>query len=281
MDSFSTLNIDALNDWVRQRNPAIGTVVEAEKFAGGQSNPTYLIATSVGNYVLRTKPGPAGKLLRSAHAIDREFRIMSALSTTDVPVPKVIDICHDQSVLGRDFFLMEYVDGRIFWEQTLPGLAAGAREAVYLEMNRALARLHSLDYRRLGLADFGTPGNYLGRQITRWTKQYRESNPPNLPAMEQLISWLPDNIPGSDEVCVIHGDYRLDNMVFAPAEDKLIAILDWELSTLGHPLVDLANHCLSWYLTSAQFRGLADFDVEALGIPSERRYLEMLAPTGN
>jgi len=253
-----------------------------EQFKGGQSNPTYRLVTPTTAYVMRSKPGPASKLLPSAHAVEREFRVMNALAGSDVPVPRMHLLCEDESVIGRAFYVMEFVQGRVLWEQSLPGATPPERGAIYDAMNRVIAALHKLDVQALGLADFGRPGNYFERQIARWTKQYQASITGTNEAMERLIEWLPAHMPASarDEamVSVVHGDYRLDNLIFHPTEPRVLAVLDWELSTIGHPLADFSYHCMSWHIPPGSFRGIGGLDLAALGIPLEddyvRRYCE-------
>jgi aminoglycoside phosphotransferase (APT) family kinase protein len=251
--------------------------LEVQQFQGGQSNPTYLLATSTAKYVLRSKPGPAAKLLPSAHAIEREFHVMRALAAQGIPVPWTHLLVTDESVIGRAFYVMEHVEGRIFWDQSLPGLAGAERAAIYDEMNRVLARLHTVDIERAGLSDYGKAGNYFERQIGRWSKQYRASETGTVDAMDRLIDWLPAHIPPGDETTVVHGDYRMDNLIFHPGEPRIIAILDWELSTLGHPLADLSYHCMSWHIPPGAFRGIAGLDLAALDIPSEADYIRRYA----
>ena len=238
-----------------------------EQFKGGQSNPTYRLSAGGARYVLRRKP--PGKLLPSAHAVDREYRIITALGATDVPVAKTHALCLDDSVIGTAFYVMEYVEGRIFWEPTLPDLARNDRQPIFVAMNDVLARLHKVDYAALGLSDFGRPGNYVMRQIDRWSKQYRASETETIPAMDRLIEWLPRNAPKNEETTLIHGDFRIDNMIFHPTEPRVLAVLDWELSTLGNPLSDFAYHMMPWRLGQDAYRGLHGYDLAALGIPSE------------
>jgi len=245
----------------------------AEQFKGGQSNPTYLLAAGGKRYVMRAKPGPAAKLLPSAHAVDREYRVITALAQAGIPVPRTYCLCEDESVSGRAFFVMEHVAGRVLWDQALPGMTKAERAAIYDEMNRVIAALHSVDPAAIGLADYGKPGNYFERQIGRWSKQYRASETEKIEAMDNLIAWLPANIPPGDETSIVHGDYRLDNLIFHPTEPRILAILDWELSTLGHPLADFSYHCMSWHIPASTFRGIAGLDLAALGIPSERDYI--------
>jgi aminoglycoside phosphotransferase (APT) family kinase protein len=242
-----------------------------ERFAGGQSNPTYKLIATNGSYVLRRKP--PGKLLPSAHAVDREYRVMTALSHTAFPVPRTYVLCMDEGVIGTPFYIMDYVDGRVFWDQSLPGMTRSDRAAIYDEMNRVIAALHTIDYAAIGLSDYGRPGNYFARQIDRWTRQYRSSESDRIPAMDELIGWLPHNIPAGDETGIVHGDYRLDNLLFHPTEPRVLAVIDWELSTLGHPLADFAYNCMSWLIRPDVFRGLAGLDLPRLGIPSEADYV--------
>ncbi len=251
------------------------TVVQ---FKGGQSNPTYKLITPKRVYVMRSKPGPAAKLLPSAHAVDREFTVMRALYGSDVPVPKMQLLCEDESVIGRAFYVMEFMQGRIFWDQSLPHIAKPDRAAYYDEMNRVIAALHNVDLNVAGLASYGKAGNYFERSIGRWTKQYLASITEPIGAMDKLIEWLPANIPVSarDEglVSVVHGDYRLDNLMFHASEPRVIAVLDWELSTIGHPLADFSYHCMSWHIEPGQFRGIGGLDLQALGIPDEKSYVQ-------
>ncbi|WP_020652180.1 phosphotransferase [Massilia niastensis] len=264
----------ALDAWMRGHVDGYpGGPLQVAQFKGGQSNPTFLLDAGATRYVLRTKPGPAAKLLPSAHAIEREFRVMGALHGAGFPAPRQFALCTDESVIGRAFFVMEHVEGRVLWEQSLPGMTPGERAAIYDELNRVIARLHTLDYAALGLADYGKPGNYFARQIERWTRQYQASATEPIPEMERLIAWLPAHIPAGDDTSIVHGDYRLDNMIFHPTEPRILAVLDWELSTLGHPLADFSYHCMSWHIPPGQFRGVAGLDLEALGIPSLPDYV--------
>jgi aminoglycoside phosphotransferase (APT) family kinase protein len=265
-------DVAALERYLRDHIPGLVGPLRAEQFRGGQSNPTFLLTARDGaRYVLRRKP--AGQLLPSAHAVDREFRVTRALHGQGVPVAEPICLCEDASVLGTMFYVMGYMQGRNFWDPRLPGMTPAERAALYDEMNRVLVKLHSLDYARVGLGDYGKPGNYFARQITRWSKQYRASETERIEAMENLLVWLPANIPPGDETALVHGDYRIDNMIFAPAEPRMIAVVDWELSTLGHPLGDFAYHLMSWRLDPATFRGLVGADLGALGIPDEAAYV--------
>ena len=243
--------------------------LRVQQFKGGQSCPTYLLEAGGKSYVLRRKP--PGKLLPSAHAVDREYRVMTALADTNVPVPRTYCLCTDESVVGTMFFVMEHVKGRILWEALLPGMEPAERFAIYDAMNRTLARLHAVDYEAVGLETYGKPGNYFARQIHRWTKQYLASETRDIPAMNALIEWLPANIPDGDETTIVHGDFRLDNMILHPERAEVIAILDWELGTLGHPLADFSYHTMQWEIPKDK-GGLKGRDLEALGIPTLVRY---------
>jgi aminoglycoside phosphotransferase (APT) family kinase protein len=242
------------------------------RIKGGQSNPTYTINFD-GRPELVLRKKPAGKLLPSAHAIDREFRVMSALSESGVPVPRMKFYCDDETVIGTAFFVMEHMAGRNFWEPTLPALPKTHRRAIYRETVRVLAALHSIDPAAVGLNDFGRPGNYFARQIDRWTRQYRASETEPIPAMDRLANWLPKRIPQGDESGIVHGDYRFDNLIFHPSEPRVLAVLDWELSTIGHPLADLSYHVMTWRMPQ-NLRGLSDADLPALGIPEEQEHIE-------
>jgi aminoglycoside phosphotransferase (APT) family kinase protein len=268
----------ALAAWLAGAVPGFAGPLTIEQFKGGQSNPTYKLITPGARYVMRSKPGPVAKLLPSAHAIEREFKVMRALAGSEVPVPKMLALCEDESVIGRAFYVMECVEGRVLWDQSLPGFSNAERAALYEEMNRVIAALHKVDFRAIGLADYGKPGNYFERQIGRWSKQYLASVTQPNEAMDRLIEWLPQHIPASArdeaEVAIVHGDYRLDNLMFHPSEPRVLAVLDWELSTLGHPLADFSYHCMSWHIqTSGAARGLGGKDLAALGIPNERDYV--------
>ena len=247
-------------------------VATVEQFKGGQSNPTYRLTAADGRkFVLRRKP--PGKLLPSAHAVDREYRVIAALHPTGFPVARPHKLCEDDSVIGTAFYVMDYVEGRVLWDQSLPGMTKTERHAIWDELNRVIAQLHSYDYRALGLEDFGKPGSYIARQVARWTKQYQASETEPIRAMHDLIAWLPNNIPPETGTTVVHGDYRLDNVIFHPREPKILAVLDWELSTLGDPLADFAYHCMSWHIPPGQFRGIGGLDLVALGIPTEAQYI--------
>ncbi len=241
------------------------------QYQGGQSNPTYRVTAGGRHYVLRRKP--PGTLLPSAHAVDREYRVMKALAATDVPVAKMIALCEDDGVIGTAFYLMEHVEGRVLWDPALPGMARAERGAHYDELNRVIAALHGVDYRAVGLGDFGRVGGYVARQIARWSKQYEAGGAARIPSMDRLIEWLPQHLPEGDETAIVHGDFRIDNVIFHPTEPRVLAVLDWELSTLGHPLSDFAYQVMAWRLRAAEFRGLADCDFAALGIPTEAEYV--------
>ena len=273
------LNLAVLNTYLTTACPEIGHVQEAEKFSGGQSNPTFKLLTDNGTFVLRRQP--PGKLLKSAHAVDREFRVINALQNSEVPVPKAYHLCEDPDIIGSMFYIMAHVDGDIFWNSALPEIAASStRTAMYDEMNRVLASLHSVDVQSAGLSDYGKPGSYFERQLSRWTKQYRASELEHIKEIEELISYLEANLPDDDgQVSLVHGDFRLDNMMFDMSDTnqpKVIAVLDWELSTLGHPYSDLAYQCMQLRLPSdiAHAAGLGGLDREALGIPSEKAYID-------
>ena len=269
-----TLDTHALAAYLHGRLEGFSGSLAAEKFAGGQSNPTFLLRDGERRWVLRRKP--PGELLPSAHAVDREYRVLSALQGTDVPVARPLVLCEDEGVIGSMFYVMEYLEGRVFWDPKLPEIGTAAeRAAMYDEMNRVLAALHSLDPAAIGLEDFGRPGNYFERQVSRWTKQYRASETEHSAAMERLIEWLPEHMPPDDgQVSLVHGDFRLDNLMFHASEPRIIGVLDWELSTLGHPLADLSYQVMAWQLPdSAGIRGLAGIDLAALGLPSDAAYV--------
>lgn len=244
-----------------------------EKFSSGQSNPTYLLKADSGSYVLRAKP--PGQLLKSAHQVDREYRVMKALANTDVPVPPVLHLSGEDSPIGRMFYVMQFVEGRILWDPALPEMGNSERSAIYDAMNRTLAALHSVDVETVGLADFGKPGSYFERQLSRWASQYRASETGTIADMDRLIPWLERRLPPDDgKISLVHGDYRIDNMMFAPDRPEVIAVLDWELSTLGHPYADLSYQCMHWRLPHASgFRGLGGIDRAAIGLPSEEEYV--------
>ncbi|KWR75059.1 phosphotransferase [Cupriavidus sp. IDO] len=264
----------ALEAWMARHVEGFAGPLTVEQFNGGQSNPTFRLVTPRQAYVMRAKPGPRAKLLPSAHAIEREFRVMAALADTEVPVARMLAMCEDEAVIGRAFYIMECVNGRVLWDPSLPGMSNHERKAIYDEMNRVIAALHCVDYKAIGLADYGKPGNFFSRQIERWSRQYRLSETESIPAMDALIASLPDHIPheAEEHVCIVHGDYRLDNLIFHPTEPRVLALLDWELSTLGHPMADFSNHCMSRHVAPGPLRGMAGIDPASLGIPDEAAY---------
>jgi aminoglycoside phosphotransferase (APT) family kinase protein len=265
----------ALAGWMAKNVEGYAGPVEVRQFKGGQSNPTYQLVTPGKNYVLRRKP--PGKLLPSAHAVDREFKVISALYPTGFPVPKPFGLCEDESVLGTAFYIMDMVEGRVLWDQSLPGYAPAERHALHMAAVRTLAALHNTDYRAVGLEDFGRPGNYMMRQISRWTKQYKASETQHLDSMERLIAWLPDSAPADEETTIVHADYRLDNMVMHPTEPRVVAVLDWELATLGNPLADFTYVLMQW--VNGTLSTIPD--LKAHGIPTMEEYIaEYCALTG-
>ncbi len=274
-------DIDAVTAWLSAHVDDFRGPLEVSQFKGGQSNPTYRLDTPTRSYVLRSKPGPVAKLLPSAHAIEREFRVMSALAATDVPVARMLALCEDEAVIGRAFYVMQHVDGRVMWDQALPTSTPAGRGAIYDEMNRVIAALHRVDPAAVGLSDYGKAGNYFERQLGRWSKQYRASVTEPIEAMDRLMDWLPAHMPASArderEVSIVHGDFRLDNVIFHPSEPRVIAVLDWELSTLGHPLADFSYHCMAWHIPHTMGRGIGGLDIAASGIPSERDYIARYA----
>ena len=257
--------------------------LEVREFKGGQSNPTYQLVTPKKKYVLRRKP--PGKLLPSAHAVDREYKVITALNSTGFPVPKTYALCMDESVIGTIFYVMEMVEGSIYWEPTLPQCDNELRNKIYREKNKTLADLHNTNYENIGLEGFGKPGNYFSRQISRWTKQYIASETEEITEMNKLIDWLPNNIPGDDETTIVHGDYRLDNMVLDKDNSKVLAVLDWELSTLGHPLGDFTYLLMQWYMpgdgTGAGTQTLSNTDLKSIGIPTAEDYIKMYCENTN
>ncbi len=270
-------DIAALETYLARELSGFEGPLTVEQFKGGQSNPTYKLVTPQRAWVMRTKPGPAAKLLPSAHAVEREYRVMKALAGSGVPVPTMALLCEDEAVIGRAFYVMAFVQGRVLWDQSLPGMTNAGRAEIYDEMNRVIAALHGVDVAAAGLADYGKPGNYFERQIGRWSKQYVASVTEPIAEMDRLMAWLPANMPAGarDEtsVSVVHGDFRLDNLVFDPNEPRIVAVLDWELSTLGHPLADFSYHCMAWHIPPGVFRGIGGLDLASLGIPSEREYV--------
>jgi aminoglycoside phosphotransferase (APT) family kinase protein len=261
----------AANAWLEQKVEGYRGPGELHKFAFGQSNPTYRLVTASGNYVLRRKP--TGPLLLKAHAIEREYKVIRALEGTDVPVPRAYALCEDPALIGAPFYVMALVEGRIFYNQLLPGMTGGERAALFDGMNAAVAALHRIDPADVGLADYGRPDRFLERQVALWTRQYRASEGDRNDAMERLIEWLPAHLPPEQPTGIFHGDLRIDNMIFHPTEPRVVALLDWELSTLGDPIADLAYQALVWRIPADMFRGLGDVDRAALGIPEEADYL--------
>jgi aminoglycoside phosphotransferase (APT) family kinase protein len=270
------LPLGRLERWMRDHVGGFRGPLAAEQFEGGQSNPTYKLLAGTGTFVLRRKP--LGRLLPSAHAVDREYRVMRALAHTAVPVPRVYALCEEVAIIGSVFYVMEFLDGRIFWDQRLPGLTPADRRAMFDSMNAVIAALHSVDHTAVGLDEFGRPGNYMARQVARWSKQYKASKnkaskTEPQPAMDSLIEWLSRHLPPEGEPRIVHGDYRMDNLVFHKTEPKVIGVLDWELSTICDPLADFAYHAMTWRVAPELFRGLAGIDFAALGIPTEAEYV--------
>jgi aminoglycoside phosphotransferase (APT) family kinase protein len=272
-----SFDVQALVGWLAPRIPAVDSDLRIERMDGGQSNPSWLLQGTHHSWVLRAKPAPAARLLTSAHAIEREYRILAALKGSAVPVPAVRALCEDESVIGVAFYVMDFVDGRIFRDATLPEVPASQRSAYFMEANRVLAALHLTDWRDLGLQDFGRHGGYYSRLISRWTEQYRATSREPNAVMERLIEWLPRHIPagadGAECTCITHGDFRMENLIFHPTRAEVVAVLDWELSTLGHPLSDLAYNCLAWHMPTGILRGYGDRDLAAQGLPLEPDYI--------
>jgi len=260
-----------LEGYLKARLPELEGPMTVARIAGGQSNPTYRLTFASGDLILRKQP--AGELLPSAHAVDREYRVQSALAATDVPVPRMLHLCEDRAVIGTLFYVMAALDGRVVHDSSIPGATPVERAAIYDAMNEVLARLHKVDWRAVGLEGFGRPGNYFARQIARWTRAWHASKTREIPELDRLAEWLPAKVPEGDETAIVHGDYRLGNLMFHPREPKVIALLDWELSTLGHPLADLAFNCLLWHSSRAMYYGIEDIDHAALGIPSQDAYV--------
>ncbi|MBP9060413.1 MAG: phosphotransferase [Rhodoferax sp.] len=279
VSSKQAFDIAALSAWLEKNLPGFAGPLTVESFKGGQSNPTYKLNTPTQSYVMRAKPGPVAKLLPSAHAIEREFAVMNGLQGTDVPVPRMYCLCEDESVIGRAFYIMEFMQGRILWDQSLPGVSRQERGAIFNEMNRVISALHTVKFAQRGLENYGKPGNYFERQIGRWSKQYTASITQPIEEMDKLMAWLPQHIPAMARaehmVSIVHGDYRLDNLMLHPTEPRVIAVLDWELSTLGHPLADFSYHCMAWHIPPGAFRGIGGLDVAALGIPTEDEYIRL------
>ena len=273
MTDTQTLDLDAVGAYLKSNLDGFEGPIEAEKFAGGQSNPTFLLKTPSRNYVLRRKP--PGKLLKSAHAVDREYRVQKALAGSDVPVSKMHLLCEDDAVIGSSFYIMDQVKGRNFNEPTLDDLSKADRGAVIADMNRVLAALHDVDIDSVGLANYGPPGHYVERQIGRWSKQYRASETEAIPSMDRLMDALAEQMPADDgQRTLVHGDYRIDNMIFSATDTNCIAVLDWELSTIGHPYADLASVIMQWQLPAGrEGRGLMGVDRAALGLPSDEAFI--------
>ena len=265
-----TIDQDKLRAWLSEVMGGLKPMT-LRQFRGGQSNPTYWVRWGEQAYVLRKKP--PGKLLPSAHAVEREFRVMRALANTRVPVAKAHALCEDASVIGTPFFLMDYVEGRVFWDVRLPEQSPEERHAIYKELARVMVTIHQVDVNEVGLSDYGRQGGYVERQVRRWSKQYRAAETQSIESMDHLIEWLPKNIPSSDETTLSHGDFRLDNVIFHPSEPKALAVIDWELSTLGHPLADLAYTCMLYDVMLPNVGGLLGVDFETTGIPSEETFV--------
>lgn len=261
----------SLHSYLRGELEGFGDELSVRQFDGGQSNPTFWISDGERSYTLRKKP--PGKLLPSAHAVDREYRIISALQDTEVPVPRVHALCEDTDVIGTAFYVMEHVEGRIFWNVQLPDVSVQERSALYDEFVRVLAALHGVDYEAVGLGDYGRVGGYVERQVKRWTTQYEASRTDDIPAMDKLIEYLPKNYPAADRTTIAHGDYRLDNLIFHPTEPKCLAVIDWELSTLGSAYADLAYSCMLYDVAMPNIGGLLGVDFEASGIPTEQAFV--------
>ena len=275
MQTNFDFDVAQLADYLEDKVAGFKGPLTAEKFAGGQSNPTFKITAASGEYVLRRKP--PGELLKSAHAVDREYRVLSALANTEVPVTEVYHLCEDDSVIGSMFYLMEFKAGTVFWDPALPDMSNAERGAIFDQMNQVLVDLHSVDVDKVGLADYGRPSNYFSRQTDRWSKQYRASELETIGDMDRLMEWLPQNMPADDgKLVLVHGDFRLDNIMFHPSEPRPLALLDWELSTLGHPYADLAYQCMQLRLDNdSVLAGLGGIDRQALGLPSEEDYVAL------
>jgi len=264
------LDNKALTKYMEENVEGFSGSLEIKQFKGGQSNPTYELSAGGKKYVLRRKP--SGKLLKSAHAVDREYKVVTALGQTDVPVAKTYALCTDDSVIGSWFYIMDCVEGRIIW--TLDNAPLEQRLEIFDAMNDAVAKLHSVDYKTVGLADFGKQGGYFQRQISRWSKQYQALDEEPCVVMDELIEYLAEHIPEKDETTIVHGDYRMDNIIFHPTEPKILALLDWELSTLGHPLSDFSNSCIFWHMPVGVFNGLQGLNLKEACLPTEEEYIE-------
>ena len=272
------LPMEPLAAYLKALGLANNAAIQVTPLSGGQSNPSFRISAGPGQeYVLRKKP--AGVLLASAHAIDREYRVMKALEQTEVPVPRMLHYCESDELLGTPFYLMEFLPGRVFMDQSLPGMTPQQRQDIYRDMNRVIAALHQVDPVQVGLGNYGKVGNYVGRQIARWSRQCLEATIPLPAAMRQLMDWLPEHLPQHEETTLVHGDYRLDNLVFHPTQARVIGLLDWELSTLGHPIADLAYQAMAWRIPPTLWRGIAGLDLAALGIPDEAQYIAWYSST--
>ncbi len=271
--SGHAIDVPRLTTYLAANLPGFSEPLTVRQFKGGQSNPTYLLTTPDARYVLRKKP--AGQLLPGAHMIEREYRVIKALAGSDVPVPNVPLLCEDPEIIGTPFYIMDFLEGRVFRDPALPELPASERGAVYRAMGKTLARLHAVDYQAVGLEGFGKPTGYLTRQIALWSRQYEAGKTHDIPSMEQLIAWLPKHVPAGERTAISHGDYRMENLFFHPTRPEVLATLDWELATLGHPFADLAYNCMIWHLPAdtPNVPGLLGRDLKALGIPSEAEYL--------
>ena len=267
VDEKLKISSSKLQPWIDENVPNAGKIQTVEQFKGGQSNPTYKIVTDNKSLVLRRKP--PGKLLPSAHAVDREYKVITALYETDVPVPKTYGLCEDNDVAGTAFFVMDFLDGDLFWDPMIPSMSNSDRTEIYKNKNKILAKLHSVDYKKIGLEDYGKPGNYVARQVSRWSKQYFDSETEVIDSMHKLIDWLPSKTPKQKYTTIVHGDYRLDNVVMT-SDDKNMAMLDWELSTIGDPLADFGYHCLLWHIGN-----IDDDAAKKLGIHTEKEYLDL------
>ena len=271
---------DALTRFMSDHVDGFAPPLEVTQFQGGMSNPTFMLTDGNGKrYVLRKKP--PGKLLPSAHAVDREFKVISALNATDVPVAKAYALCEDDAIIGQAFYIMEFLEGRVFRDVALPDLPPDERRAIYESMNDALAKLHSVDFAAIGLSDYGRVGGYISRQVRRWSQQYEASKTDEIPEMDKLTAWLNDNMPDDSLTTIVHGDFRLENLIYHPTEPRVLAVVDWELGTLGNPLSDLAYNCLTYHYADPRWGDIIDLDYEATGIPSEEDYVaQYCARTG-